>query len=297
MNQTAHFAYLIGFNPLNKGENKKMKKESQRAFTLIELLVVIAIIAILAAILLPALNSARQSGHGASCVNNLKQIGASLALYSGAYEMYPCGPSWIKANGQNCDLNAINWSIPQGQLVRTVNLATEVLNCPSFTSNNNDMYQWTAAIGNSLDMPANYTAAWTHRGMTFTTYGMNYTYLGIGYVQENYGKEGARGPYKEGKAKSPSTTIAFADTNGQKPDGTPSGRWWLDHRKTDSSYSRGYLWPVHKGGANILFADAHVAIQRGGTGTLDAIGSNTLYDTIPHKNTNPHSEGESWWTY
>ena len=58
------------------------------SFTLIELLVVIAIIAILAAILLPALNSARERGRSASCVNNLKQIAAAAAMYVDNFDGY-----------------------------------------------------------------------------------------------------------------------------------------------------------------------------------------------------------------
>jgi prepilin-type N-terminal cleavage/methylation domain-containing protein/prepilin-type processing-associated H-X9-DG protein len=62
-----------------------------KAFTLVELLVVITILGILIALLLPAIQSARESGRRASCSNNLRQIGVAASAYLSEQQAFPPG--------------------------------------------------------------------------------------------------------------------------------------------------------------------------------------------------------------
>ena len=68
-----------------------MKKQFPNAFTLVELLVVIAIIAILVAMLLPAINAARESARRTQCLGNVNQIMTAIQSYEMAHEYYPAG--------------------------------------------------------------------------------------------------------------------------------------------------------------------------------------------------------------
>lgn len=92
------------------------KKKCARAFTLIELLVVMAIIGILVALLLPAVQQAREAARRTQCFNNIHQIGVALHNYLSSHRVFP--PGWIT----NENVNSVSASTPHPSCVQWLTL-------------------------------------------------------------------------------------------------------------------------------------------------------------------------------
>lgn len=226
-------------------KHSSARHSESRSFTLIELLIVIAIIAILAAMLLPALNKARERAKTTTCLNQLKQAGSACILYANDYQ------SVFLARGRNASgSGALPYSkyliqlkyLPSHKVTvkgETVSIS-EVLYCPTVSQ------RVTPSEGGGQ--------------LLWRVYGIPQYNYNCPAEQGNFVKQVNKWIfYVLPRAKKPSGTILMTDSGGDTTKGEAAGLQHADIHLRYSTPGGLCMYLRHNNQANAVFFDGHAS--------------------------------------
>ena len=266
-----------------------MLHHHRNGFTLVELLVVIAIIGILVALLLPAVQAAREAARRTQCLNNEKQIGLGLINYHDTEGHFPAGTqlggtgwSWSARILPYLEVSnlhkQIDFDVPYNYVHALNNKAMRTFVttylCPS--AGEPFLIACCGAIkGDEDTAETNYSAVATHRNGTEAFYARDQNGTGIMYLQSKTEIRHVT------DGTSTTFLVAECDLDQNDPYGGRRstqnwGKIWASENRVTTAYginsNLGHEHaPVrsrHPGGSHLLFADGHVEFI---TETIDQI--------------------------